>query len=398
MLLALSAALWMACDPLGPVPPAPPAAPTSVTTSVIDTSRIDVTWAHPGAGITEFRVERRTGTSPFGHVGTVPPSGRLFEDEELSTGTPYEYRLRACAAANLCSWFTPTVYATTHDAGDRFADDAPDDSTGPQIHVMYVLPRDAIDRRLDLNGRLATSVASFHNWFMLKSGLRIRLDTRDGELDVTGFRLARRDEEIKAFGSGVLFQIFDELSAAGKLASGKTYLVYYDGGSTYSCGGAMWPGPMTAMYLKGTPPGASCGGQHFVSSPTDFPRYWEFAALHDLLHTFGIVSPAAPNHQNQYPAHVPEQHDLMYTGPGSWTLNQTTTIDVGGNDYFGANVPDGIANLANTPFVTPIPAAAVGTLAEPDHSVMERLQRLIHALPPHEPLAPRAIQLAPRDR
>ncbi len=32
-----------------------------------------------------------------------------------------------------------------------------------------------------------------------------------------------------------------------------------------------------------------CSTIDFVHSETESPRYWEFAALHDLLHTLGMV-------------------------------------------------------------------------------------------------------------
>ncbi|MEX2177854.1 MAG: hypothetical protein WD801_04030 [Gemmatimonadaceae bacterium] len=268
---------------------------------------------------------------------------------------------------------------------DRFVDDRPDDFAGPQVHVMYVLPSDAADLEFDLNGTLATSVASFSAWFAERSGLAIRFDTHDGALDVTGFRLDSSDEEMKALGPSLLFGIESRLDAAGKLAQDKIYLVYYDGTSTYACGGASWPGRIAAMYLRGLPSGANCGLQQFVSSPTQFPRYWEFAALHDLHHTFGIVSPNAPHHTVDYPAHVPEENDLLYSGPGPWIINATTVIDVDGDDYFGANVPAGVANLSLSPFVAPAQGQTrvAWQHAAPEADAM--LRNAVEHLPVHVP-------------
>jgi hypothetical protein len=243
--------------------------------------------------------------------------------------------------------------------------DRADDVTGSQVHVIYVLPSDGADRSLDTEVSLAYSVASFQRWLAQQTGGRmLRMDTFHGAVDVTFFRLSKTDQEIVARGPFVRDEIERQLAAAGRIVPGKLYAVYYDGGSTYACGGAAWPpdlpGQVAAMYLRGLANGpVSCASSSFVSLPTDFPRYWEFAMLHDMLHVAGIVSRHAPNHTAEYPAHVPEPHDLMYSGRAPWQLGPATMLDVGGNDYFGAAVPSRVANLLTSPYLTPAPAGSV---------------------------------------
>ena len=114
----------------------------------------------------------------------------------------------------------------------------------------------------------------------------------------------------------------------------------------------LWPGKVVAMYLKGlqgTP--SACGNQAFVSSPDQFPGYWEFATLHDVLHTQGVVDVNAPHGNN---AHVPEPIDLMYSGPAPWEIGPLLVLDLGGDDYWGPLVPAGIANLADSPLLGPV--------------------------------------------
>lgn len=268
--------------------------------------------------------------------------------------------------------------------------DRPDDLTGPQVHVMYVIPSDGEDRQLDVDGTLARSVASFHNWFSQRSnGLAFRFDTFQGELDITFYRLSRSNAEMIAFGPLVVTQIEQELRNAGRIEPNKRYAVYYDGGSTYSCGGTAWPprvpGQMAAMYLKGTPGGEQCGAQEFVTSPTQFPRYWEFAMLHDLVHTLGIVAETAPNHTSAYPAHVPERHDLMYSGPEPWISDATTVIDVGGDDYFGPNVPPDVPQLASNPFLTAVEPGVLPLLEPLSPRAALELAEAFETLPPHPP-------------
>lgn len=268
--------------------------------------------------------------------------------------------------------------------------DRPDDLSGPQIHVMYVIPRDGQDRQLDIDGTLERSVSSFHNWFIQRSnGLAFRFDTFQAGLDITFYRLSRTNVEMIAFGAFVVTQIELELRNVGRIDPNKLYIVYYDGGSTYSCGGAAWPpkvpGQVAALYLRGTPGGIQCGAQQFVTSPTQFPGYWEFAMLHDLIHTLGIVAERAPNHTTRNPAHVPERNDLMFGGPESWIIGDMTVLDVGGDDYFGPNVPPGVTLLDTSRFLTTVDPTSRLFLEplSPGRSI--ELAEAFATLPPHPP-------------
>ena len=245
----------------------------------------------------------------------------------------------------------------------RSRSDRPDAAQGAQVHVVYALPSDGLDQGLDTTGALESTVGSFQLWLASKAGgRRLHLDVqRDGALDVTFVRLSRTDAQIAAFGLFQRDSIERELARAGLIRANKLYAVYYDGGSTTACGGAAWPpsvaGQSAAMYLKGSAGSVSCV-RPLAATPTAFPGYWEFAMLHDLLHTMGIVSANAPHHTSAFPAHVPERNDLMYSGTEPWMIDQTTLIDVGGDDYFGAAVPPGVTKLSDSAYLTAGPAAA----------------------------------------
>lgn len=62
--------------------------------------------------------------------------------------------------------------------------DRDDTITGPQIHVIYAVPADGVDRELDTNGPIATAAASLNRRLGDQSGRHLRLDTFAGELDV----------------------------------------------------------------------------------------------------------------------------------------------------------------------------------------------------------------------
>lgn len=145
------------------------------------------------------------------------------------------------------------------------------------------------------------------------------------------------------------------------------------------------PGQVAAMYLQAQPSGGSCAAS-LVSSPTAPPGYWEFAALHDLLHTFGIVSRSAPHHQDAYPAHVPENDDLMFTG--AWMIGPTMIIDVGNDDYFGPDLSASLASLDASPYVAPPPVAITAPRAiQREMSIFEAasLRQTLRRLPMHSP-------------
>ena len=72
--------------------------------------------------------------------------------------------------------------------------------------------------------------------------------------------------------------------------------------------------------------------------------------LHELLHTLGIVSPAAPNHVLS--GHVnTDATDLMYAGTLPW---RPAALDVNRSNYYNpTTLPFGLVNLATSPYLLP---------------------------------------------
>lgn len=221
---------------------------------------------------------------------------------------------------------------------------------------MYVLPSDGSDRHLDTEDVLAHTVGSWQTWLSGQTGGRVfRLDTHQGTLDITFVRLGRSAATMTSYGAYVRDTIEKDLTALGLVVAPKIYAVYYDGGSTYSCGGGAWPpalpGRVAALYLQGTPPGATpCNANPFAASPTDAPHYLEFAMIHELMHTLGFISTAAPHFT--LAGHVSESPtDLMYAGSLPWA---PATLDVGQDDYYHpGGLPSGVLNFALSNYLTP---------------------------------------------
>ena len=224
------------------------------------------------------------------------------------------------------------------DTTGRATVDQPDDVSGPQVHVVYALPSDGVDRSLDVDGTLAESVGSFQAWLEDQTGGRsLRLDTYQGELDVTFIQLSRTDQEMRGDEDPfVRTRIEEELDAAGFDDPDKLYAVYYDGSSGFSCGGGAWPptleGNVGAMYLLGEPPNAPPCSSNAFRLANEYPGYLEFGMLHELLHTLGFVADCAPNHHRA--GHVTgPTNDLMYAGDDPWDLFGVV-LDDGGDDYY----------------------------------------------------------------
>jgi hypothetical protein len=247
------------------------------------------------------------------------------------------------------------VFFAPPDPPGRHREDQPDDRTGKQIHLVYAIPSDGTDNQLDVDGTIAGSVASAQSWLTAQTGGRkLRLDTADGEPDITFFQLSRTEEDIEGEGAFVRDAIEAELDAAGFNDPNKIYAVHYDGTSTHSCGGGAWPptlpGNVSALYLHGLPTGPIPCDTNSFAGESDPPGYWEYGWIHEILHTLGFVAACAPNeHLN---GHVTSPtNDLMYAGTEPWDLSGDVVLDDGNDDYY-AHDNAGCLDLADSAFLS----------------------------------------------
>jgi len=228
--------------------------------------------------------------------------------------------------------------------------DRPDQITGSQVHLIYVVPADGSDRRLDTTGAVANSFAAAQRWLVAAAGMRLRLDTYQGTPDISFHRLRETNAQAAAEGPFVREVIERSLIVAGFNRPSKILLVYYDGLNTAACGSGAWPpalpGSVGALYLKGEPPGFSCSSVGLAGAGVQ-PGYWEHSLVHEAFHLMGHVPTCAPNqHAGGHVSDSPA--DIMYAGPEPWT---PSAVDVGSDDYFGAGIP-GCPDLARSPYLT----------------------------------------------
>lgn len=238
---------------------------------------------------------------------------------------------------------------------ERSTVDRPDDFTGYQVHVMYVLPSDGIDEELDVNGALATSVDAFQKWLEGQTGgQKLRIDTFEGELDITFSQLGLTEVELANNGPFIRDALEASLKVAGFNDPYKIYAVYYGGNALETCGGGAWPpdlvGTVAAVYLKGTyaDPSIRPCADNPLAPNEDTPGYLDFSMLHEIFHTMGIVPECGPNHTRR--GHSSDDpSDLMYAGDEGW---QPSILDINHDDYYGHGNPDCL-DLANSVFMEP---------------------------------------------
>lgn len=240
---------------------------------------------------------------------------------------------------------------------DRTTTDRPDDSPNYQVQVFYVLPSDGVDQQLDTNDTLIKTVNAWNEWLAQQTnGIRLRLDTYGGQLDIAFVRLSSTDAQLASQGLYIRDAIERELSQLGFKNPKKLYAVYYGGTANETCGGAPLPpdlvGRVDALYLNGQfadPNIPDCNQNPFGAVGS--PGYLEFSMLHEIFHSLGAVPQCAPHYtQNGHTSDTPR--DLMYAGNQPW---QPQVLDEGHDDYYGHNNPNCL-DVANSAFLDPLPA------------------------------------------
>jgi len=225
---------------------------------------------------------------------------------------------------------------------DRVQSDRPDEAVGPQIHAVYAVPSDGTDNALDTNGTISGWLAQFNAWFASQSGgVQLRIDTFQGQPDISFIRLRETNAALTAMGSEANRTILADMAIAGLQDPDKIYAVVVDSGNAGACG---WGGgnQVSAVFLHAVPNGVSCEGAQ-----------WQFAIGHEIFHGLGAVHPCAAH--NSGDGHTTDSSDLMY----AYLPSGIPSLDPGHDDYWGppgddhlpASCPES-ANIFNSVFLT----------------------------------------------
>ncbi len=274
----------------------------------------------------------------------------------------------AAALVTTAAFGLPDDSAGAAAARTRTLTDMPDEISGPQVHFLYIVPSDGVDAQLDTNGQMEQSIARIEHWLRTQAkdqGLRV--DTHMGVPDITFVRLPHSDAQATAANPWPLWVIGEDLVAGGFNDPAKVYAAFYDGRSTWACGGASSPAlpKLGAMYLQAHPTNdpRPCRDAPGFGSGTDRPGYFEIGLLHEILHVIGFSPRCAPHAaKSAFPDHVTDSGtDLMY-GPdaahtGGWDWSHAV-LDFNRDDYYRANI-SGCPDLSNSPYLAPLYSVAV---------------------------------------
>ncbi len=244
-----------------------------------------------------------------------------------------------------------------------------DDFSGAQVHFLYVVPSDGADGQLDTNGVMEQSIARIEQWVVTHTDRTqgLRVDTFSGVPDITFVRLPHSDGQATAANPWPLWVIGEDLVTAGFNNPDKVYAAFYDGHSSWACGGAKSPAlpKLGAMYLKAQPTNdpRPCKDAPGFGTGIDQPGYFEIGLLHEVLHVLGFTPNCAPHaSRDGYGDHVSDSPtDLMYgpdaTHTGGWNWSNAV-LDFNHDDYYRANI-QGCPDFANSPYLTALHSVSV---------------------------------------
>ena len=281
-------------------------------------------------------------------------------------------------AGNICDDLAYSPFWTQLDNADQSSDviagrsftDQPDDSMAPQVHVLYVLPKDVKSRDFDIKGTFSDLITSTNEWLFAKGGKRLRFDTYKGKLDTTFVRLNETEGQLwmeasdknKKCGQNpcpTLDTLKSLLDAKGFTAPHKAYLIYY-GGATIPSSRIVWPycgygGHNHAAIMQvGLVDMMSGQFSCFGSNKTTLPESVNtsgLASFHEIFHVLGGVG-ASPNSDGNYGHIKNDPTDLMGGSQG------TVRLDPGNDDYW-RHGKSNFVDLYNSAFMEPAEPNAV---------------------------------------
>ncbi len=111
--------------------------PTGLTAAMASESSISLGWTDNCGNEDGVQVERKSGSDPFGLVGTAPAGATSFTDPGRTIGVAYTYRVRAVRGANASDYSneaTATIIVFRLDAATY----GPMEGTGPLLTIQRV--------------------------------------------------------------------------------------------------------------------------------------------------------------------------------------------------------------------------------------------------------------------
>jgi VHL beta domain len=250
---------------------------------------------------------------------------------------------------------------TTQQPLERSATDRPDDTDLYQVHFLYVIPSDGVDNAHDINGGIAQSIAAMMNWMAEHGdGLRFRVDTYQGQPDVTFVRLNSTADELASNGDFIRDVMEAELIEMGFYHPRKLYFAYYDSFAyATSCAAAAHPPDLMGVLGVHYIDGRYGDNDEFTCADTDVfspdgitVGYMEMGAIHEVFHLLGAAPSCGASTIGSHTSDAP--NDLMYAGSESWVPD---VLDVNNDDYWMLPTADCV-DVATSVFIDPLPEFA----------------------------------------
>ena len=226
-------------------------------------------------------------------------------------------------------------------------------SPGPQIHVVYAVASDGEDYELDTSGKILEMLGNMQDFLAERIDQVFRIDTFEGQPDVTFVRLAQNESELIDLGQlhqGLqktipvvnAIKLRQALGQTIEMDPDKYYAVFYtfDWGLDYITGQADVPGQLAGAYISST---------EWARFDPYLQIVYEVTMIHEVFHLMGAVASCAPNQGRG--AHVVD-HDLDIMSNSTAPHWEWTYIDYGNDDYYGHGRSDCV-DISTSPYFEP---------------------------------------------
>ena len=228
--------------------------------------------------------------------------------------------------------------------------DRPDETAEPRLKVFYVVPKDGIDRRVDVG--LTPMMTTLDSWMINQTGQRFRWDTFRGQLDTTFVRLDETEAQLWQSDQPGLEcweiscpsgnRLYGLLRSRGLVQDSEIAVILYDAKQS-----PVQPQPSGCYagnrYIVGY---SMCIGSPFETRLTPNSQSTQgLRVAHEVFHTLGAVPERAPN--NDWGHIRGDTNDIMSIG------NRTGwDIDPGRDDYWGHGRTD-LTDISRSVFLIP---------------------------------------------
>ena len=255
--------------------------------------------------------------------------------------------------------------------------DRPDVINSNQIHTVFLLPCERVDRKFDVNLNIESSLLTINKWFLDKShNQQLRFDLNEkNQIDVTFLRV---NKTMNWFDNKKNKENIQRIDISEKIKNiiilnkekfnnfdNKKFIIFFEGWERRKyinfdiCGKADFDGNISIYYtfsrfkkyigneiiLKNKKRIFTCTKNDHLNNVNDLTfGDAEATILHELLHTLGAPSKCGKNLDNNKSHVLDNTNDILYKESGNKYL------DYNNNDYYNHDIKD-CPDLKNSEFL-----------------------------------------------